>query len=330
MINAQFIVLSFLVFGLVFGLTASCKPHAMERNLVNTKAILTGLSLQFLLLPFFGFISVSMFKKLLPDEQIIMLLLVTTSPGGNLSNFWNSVFNAELGLSLTMTSVSSLLSLLFIPVNLLFYTYAVSHESGSGVIEDIDWLALFITVLVIISAVASGYFLSLKAQNKSYTDTVHMICHKIGSLFGLICVIYTLRENNKASSGHSFYSQAGYFYVAILFPIVIIGSSAIIITSFLQLPKPECVALTVEACMQNVAIGVNVSFAMYGDDEEALGNALSVLIFYAMAQGLISITYCIAAWKIGWTKAPASDPFFKDTFHSYKKWMRVLKIPTVV
>lgn len=88
-----------LLFVLVFGMSATVDVDRMRQQVNNGKAIVTGILLQFLLLPFLGFIVVRFLD--LPEPLGLTLLVVTSSPGGSYSNWFCSVFNADLALSVT-------------------------------------------------------------------------------------------------------------------------------------------------------------------------------------------------------------------------------------
>jgi predicted Na+-dependent transporter len=76
---------SILLFFLVFGMSATVDIKKMKRQLRNRNALLTGISLQFIILPFIGFLVVSMLK--LDAPMGITLLVITSSPGGSYSNW---------------------------------------------------------------------------------------------------------------------------------------------------------------------------------------------------------------------------------------------------
>ena len=74
-----------LVFCLVFGLSATVDTKCLKGQVNNAKAIMTGIILQFLLMPLLGFIIVrSMHLDYITG---LMLLVVTCSPGGSYSNW---------------------------------------------------------------------------------------------------------------------------------------------------------------------------------------------------------------------------------------------------
>ena len=76
---------NFLLFALVFGMSATVDTECMKQQVKNKKAILLGIFCQFILLPFIGFATVNILKL---DASIgITLLVVTSSPGGSYSNW---------------------------------------------------------------------------------------------------------------------------------------------------------------------------------------------------------------------------------------------------
>lgn len=123
------IISNLLLFVLVFGLSATVQFKALRREVNNRLALGIGLGFQFLVLPLLGYLAIlSMHATEAGFTQAmgISLLAVVSSPGGSFANFFCSVFNAELALSVALTTLSSLLSVGFLPANLFLYTYLVS------------------------------------------------------------------------------------------------------------------------------------------------------------------------------------------------------------
>mmetsp|Transcript_2712 Transcript_2712/g.3841 ORF Transcript_2712/g.3841 Transcript_2712/m.3841 type:complete len:87 (+) Transcript_2712:252-512(+) len=76
---------NFLLFLLVFGMSATVDIGCLVSQLKNKKAICTGIFLQFFVLPLLGFLVVKILKL---DEAVgVTLLVVTSSPGGSYSNW---------------------------------------------------------------------------------------------------------------------------------------------------------------------------------------------------------------------------------------------------
>ena len=106
---------------------------------------------QFVALPFLGFLVVKTFE--MSKTTGITLLVVTSSPGGSYSNWWCSIFNASLSLSVTMTAVSTILSTVFLPLNLILYA---NLSFDSNVVESLNWKSMFISLGIVVGAISSG------------------------------------------------------------------------------------------------------------------------------------------------------------------------------
>ena len=91
MVSLKEIGSSILLFFLVFGMSATVDIGHVWKQLRNRNALLTGISLQFLILPFVGFIIVRLLDMDAPLG--ITLLVVTSSPGGSYSNWYDRSIN---------------------------------------------------------------------------------------------------------------------------------------------------------------------------------------------------------------------------------------------
>jgi len=78
-----------LLFLLVYGMSATVDINSLLAQLKNVKALLTGAFLQFFLLPFLGFVIVKVLN--LNDVLGVMILVITSSPGGSFSNWYVDV-----------------------------------------------------------------------------------------------------------------------------------------------------------------------------------------------------------------------------------------------
>lgn len=119
------------------GLTITPKQLATLRS--ATKPVLLGLFLQFTVMP----LSAWAIAKILGLPKLIALgmVLVGSAPGGTASNMVAFLAGADVPLSLTMTSLSTLLAPIFTP----FWTYILASSW-----LEINPLPLFISVLKIV------------------------------------------------------------------------------------------------------------------------------------------------------------------------------------
>ena len=75
------------------------------------------------------------------------------------------MFNADLALSVTMTAISTLLSIIMLPANLLLYS---KFSYDDDIIAALDWVALFIALVVVIGAISLGLLCSAKIHSHKF------------------------------------------------------------------------------------------------------------------------------------------------------------------
>jgi len=329
--NVAAAVLSNLfLFFLLFGLSATVDLKNLKKQARNWRALSLGIAVQFAVMPLLGFVSVVLFTKLgggggsggegpFTTAMATTLLVVTSSPGGAFSNWWCSTFNAELALSVAMTTISTVVSIGFLPLNLLLYTYLAfgtgllkqeedgDSEDASGknsVVSAIDFGALFLTLAIVVSAVVSG----LLAGYKWDTPRFHVWCNRFGTVSGAVLIILTfVLGSGGGGSESTWFQQDWSFYVATAFPCLMGVAIANVASILAKRSGPETVAIAIECCYQNIGIAMSVAITIFADDVELRAQAVAVPLFYGIVQAVTIGCYSLWAWKFGWTKAPADE-----------------------
>ncbi|MGK3740354.1 MAG: putative Na+-dependent transporter [Bacillariaceae sp.] len=311
-----------LLFFLIFGLSATVNIRDLRHQLTNKFAILSGIFMQFLIMPLLGFITILIFSRWGYTRAMgVSLLVVTASPGGSYSNWWCSLFNAELALSVAMTSVSSLLSIVLLPANLFLYgflAYGVilveddddgENNDAVNIVSSLDFGAIFITLGVVMGAILSGLFLGYRFDSNQF----HKRANYFGSICGITLILFSAFLGSGGASGAdtNFWSLPWSFYVGTAFPCCVGMILANLIARSFRLSHPEVVAISIECCYQNTAIGTSVAVTMFSDPTEQ-AQAVSVPLVYGIVEAILIGFYCIWAWKAGWTKAPADEKVSSD------------------
>eukprot|EP00980_Cylindrotheca_fusiformis_P002098 scaffold473_cov132-Cylindrotheca_fusiformis.AAC.3 len=300
-----------LLFFLVFGLSATVEIKNLRQQLTNKRAIFTGVAMQFLIMPMLGFVALCMLKDAdgFTQPMGITLLVVTASPGGSFSNWWCSLFNADLALSVAMTSVSSILSAGLLPANLIFYSwlaFVVVMPEGDGkvdILEALDLKSIFVSLGVVMGAIVFGIYVGHVYSSPRF----HKNANRFGTICGLLLVLFSFFLGSGGGGGDAnFWSMPWSFYVGTAFPCVLGMLLANIISRCLKLSLPETVAISIECCYQNTAIATSVAATMFSDPTTRT-QAISVPLFYGIVEAVIIAVYCLWAWKAGWTKAPANE-----------------------
>lgn len=294
------IVSSFLLFSLVVGMSATVQVKSIRTQLHNVRAIATGVVLQFLFLPLVGFLTVKYIARLDYPTGII-LLVVMSSPGGSYSNWWCSLLNADLALSVAMTAISTALSVVLLPINLLLYSRAAF---GDGLLlHKLDWVSLVYTLCIVMCAIVLGLALSKRMNSPEF----NISANRLGSCAGFILIVFSGIISNSSSNAR-IWDRGLSFYGGVALPCCVSLLSATCIALAQRLSKPEVVTIAIESCFQNVGIATSVSMAMF--DGENLAQSAAVPFYYGIVQCLCALLYGTVAWKVGWTKAPCSASFW--------------------
>lgn len=268
----------------------------MRQQLKNKRALATGVGMQFVVMPMLGYLAVALFPERLAKPMGIALLVVTASPGGSYSNWWCSTFNADLALSVAMTTVSSLLSIALLPMNLFLYTFlAYGNKGESSVLQALDFETIFITLGIVLSAILLG----LLAGYYQDTPSFHKNANHIGSICGLLLVIFSIALSSGLSGAETkLWNQEWPFYFAVLLPCMVGLALANLVSRSFKLSNPETVAISIECCYQNTGIATSVAITMFSNPEER-AQAVAVPLLYGIVEAVLIGLYCIYAWKMG-------------------------------
>lgn len=142
------------------------------------------------------------------------------------------MFNADLALSVTMTAISTVLSCIALPVNLLLYANFSYH---ADVISDLDWTSVFVALVIVISAIGLGLYMS----HKSHSYKFNMYANKLGNISGLLLIIFSATVTNIGDADSRIWSRHWSFYVATIAPCLLGLVIASGLASLMNLRKPE-------------------------------------------------------------------------------------------
>ena len=227
-----------LLFLLIGGMAGSCDAQLLRSKFTTAsgfRGILAGLGCQFVLLPLLAFISLTLFPQ--SPATAISLLIVTTSPGGGFSGFWCFAANADLALSVAMTTASTLFSVIALPVNVMLYVTLLYGRS-----VDVGYPSLLLGCAVVVSAVFSGYLLS-----KTFPHTRKHVS-VVGQTAGVALMALGALANT--SSSDPVWGNPPTWFAAVTMPVIGGLCAAMAIAKGIALPNPEAVAVAIECCYQ--------------------------------------------------------------------------------
>ena len=130
---------------IMFGMGLSLVTDDFVRLFAYPKAILVGLCNQLLFLPLIGFAIVVLFD--LNPTMAIGVMILSLCPGGATSNLITQVSRGNIGLSVTLTALASLITVFTIPVLL---SKAIAYFTGdTDVVIQLPILETMLQILVI-------------------------------------------------------------------------------------------------------------------------------------------------------------------------------------
>ena len=131
---------------IMFGMGLTLVIGDFIRIFTYPKAVLVGLINQIILLPIIGFSIVVLFK--LSPTMATGVMILSLCPGGPTSNLITQVSRGNIGLSVTLTALASLITVFTIPVLL---SEAIAYFTGNtGVVIELPVLQTMLQILVII------------------------------------------------------------------------------------------------------------------------------------------------------------------------------------
>ena len=289
-----------LLFLLIAGMAGSCDALELRSKFVSQRrGIVAGIVCQYVVLPLLGFLSL----RVWPQDPVvtITLLVLTTSPGGGFSGWWCSLCNADLALSVAMTTASTLACVVFLPLNV--WAYASLLTPGMHV--QVAWAELLTSVAVVMCAVLVGALTSHQLGNScsGSVQAVRQVMNTLGSAAGVALMIFGGATN--ATSSDPLWENSTDWFLCVGSPLVLGLVCAIAIASRLDLEGPSCVAVAIECCYQNT--GLALTIALSAVPAAKVGIASGVPIFYGLVEVVAVPAFGLCAWKLGWTYAPASD-----------------------
>ena len=234
---------------IMFGMGLTLSPKDFKVVLSRPKDIFIGCLAQFTVMPLLAFGLSWAFS--LPQELALGVILVGCCPGGTASNVITYLAKGDLALSVGMTATSTLLAPVLTP--LLVWLMA-------GTMVDVDtWGMLQSIVYVVIAPIICGLLCQrfLPRLTKSVTPFLPAFSSIV---IALVVGIVVSHSADRLLLG-------GLLVVLVVIVHNLLGLAlGFLIGRLLHLPKPKCVALSIEVGMQNSGLASSLAvlhFAAY-------------------------------------------------------------------
>lgn len=275
------VFLPLALFVVMLGMGLGLTFNDFKRVLIEPKAVLLGLMAQLIFLPVVGFLLASLFP--LSPELAVGVLILSACPGGPTSNMVTYLLQGNVALSITLTAISSLITVLTIP---LIVNFAMRHFMSEGVVLQLPFLTTVIQIAVIV-LIPVTLGMALHHYAPRFAANVERWVKGL-SLFFLTLIIVGLLAKERANVA-SFFLQVGWVTLALNVSTMALGFA---IATLAKLDAPSAKSITVEVGIQNGTLAIAIASApmFLNTPTMAIPAAIYSLIMYltsAVFAGLV-------------------------------------------
>lgn len=263
-----------MLFVMMFGMGLSLTLDDFRRIVRFPRAAVVGLSGQLLVLPALAFVLVLLFSP--PVPVAIGTMLLAACPGGITSNGYVFVGRGDVGLSVTLTAISSVCTMATIPVITWF---ALGYFDEAGDVPRLPAIAMLRTLGMLTALpIAIGMLVRYRypAQVESRLEMVRK-----ASFVVLLAIITTttlssidLLADNLPASG----LLAAALNLSSMAAGFLLARAAV-------LPAEQVKTITFEVGVQNMSLAALLSVTLLGRPEFAI-----VAVVYAFAMKISALT----------------------------------------
>jgi len=258
--------LNIVLASMVLGVALNIHWRDFQAVLKMPRAIIAGLFSQFLALPA---ITTGLTLLLdLPAGIELGMILVASCPGGAISNFVTQLAKGNTALSIAMTAVASVLAIVMLPANFLFWSQV--NPVTATMLNSIEVSAGGLIInLIMVLAIPLASALLIRHRWPALADSLHKLL-KVTSLIALLVfIVGSVWRHQEA-----FLSQ-----FSLMFSVVLLHNAIAFLLGYLagksaKLAPRDIKATTIEVGMQNSSFAIAIVFTQFnGEADMALISA---------------------------------------------------------
>ena len=269
------IILAFIMFSLGLGL----KGKDFSRVLKFPIAFGAGLLNQVVLLPLIALALAHAFG--LSDVFAVGLMILALCPGGVTSNILAKMAGGNAPLSISLTAVTSLLSILTVPLILAF---SVNYFMGDAA-PPVDMTLLGLTMFLI-TAVPVSIGMVLTAKSPALVDKIALKVSRTGVGLFVIIIVAALAKNWEVFS-----SNLGTLGpVAVLLNVVML-LLGLVSAKALRLDKRDATTISIESGVQNGTLAIAVGSIIATVDGEILPPETVPAAVYSITMYVVCVPF---------------------------------------
>ncbi len=268
------IALAFIMFALGLGLTFD----DFARVATRPRDFIVGALSQIVLLPVVAFLLVSVWP--LPPELALGVMIIAAAPGGVTSNLLTSFARGDVALSISLTAVVSLLSVITIPVVVVFsYTQLMGGDADANVSVARTAISVFliVTIPVLLGLVTRRLAADFSTRFEPRARNISAV------LFALVLAGAIYQERNDIVE---YFAQAGLITLVLNVVMMVL---AYCVARLFASGLRQRIAISLECGLQNGTLAIAVAAVLFGGGLATVPAATYSLIMFTTALIFISI-----------------------------------------
>lgn len=260
------LALAFIMFALGIGLTVDDFARVIRRP----RDFLVGAVAQMVMLPLVAFALVTIWP--MPAELALGLMIIAAAPGGVTSNILTAFARGDVALSISLTAVTSLLSVLTIPV---IVVTAYAHLIGGSAGQDVSVTRTALSVFAIVTVpVLAG--LAVRRFAKRLALRIEPLARKLSTVLFVVVLAGAIFQER--ANIVDYMEQAGLVTLTLNIAMMALAFG---LSGLLASGPRQRVAISLECGLQNGTLAIAVATLLFGGGLAVVPAATYSLIMFA-------------------------------------------------
>ena len=269
--NISTIVLAISLAIIMLGMGLSLVLDDFKRIVVHPKAIIVGLTNQLIILPLIGFALALIFP--VRAEIAVGIMILAACPGGPTSNLFAHLAKGDTALSVTLTSLSSLITIVTIP---LVVNFALEYFLEEGQVVRLNVPETIIRIFAII-VIPVSIGMIIRYFKKDFAIRMGKpVRIASGILLALIIIAIVIREKENFVS---YFQQAGIVVLLLNVGTMVVGYYS---AKLFRIINERAISISIESGFQNGTLALTIAVVLLESTELAITPAVySLLMFFS-------------------------------------------------
>jgi|TARA_B110000093_G_C12902455_1_gene381007 BASS family bile acid:Na+ symporter len=280
------IILAIALIIIMFGMGLSLVKDDFIRLFQHPKAVIVGLVNQIILLPVIAYVLISLLD--VETDIAIGIMILAACPGGPTSNLITYLAKGDIGLSISLTTVNSLITIFTIP---FVIDFALTQFLEADEMVQINKLQTVIQIFVIV-IIPVSLGMVLKNTKPVFADKMNKPV-KIASAAVLFLVIIGLVLKKKEEL-IPYLKQAGLMALVLNIATMLVGLGT---AKIAKLSLAQSRTISIESGIQNGTMAIAIASGILMNDNYAIAPAVYSLIMFFTGGVIIALAMKTSSQK---------------------------------